>query len=208
MRVSTTTLESYRLYTEDVVPEEDLLASIRGEFKPSRATALGAALHLILEEPDRHYTNVDTYVCDGITFPGPVIRPCLERVLPDGVFEVKGTRDYQIGRDLVTVVGKVDQVWGCQVKEFKSRWDSCDVDRYARSFQWRFYLDVFGAAIVTYEVFLLSEHEDGKIALRGIETLPLYPYPALRAECEALLADFVAYAHLRGLEGFLQPRAA
>lgn len=209
MRISVTTIESYRLYLLDVVSEADLLASIRGEFTPTREINLGRALHTILEEPAAHVLAIgDGYACDGITFPGPVVRECLTHVDPAGMFEVKATKEYRVGGRPVTVVAKVDQLCGLTIREHKTRWDTYEPDRYATSCQWRFYLDVFEALAATYVVFLLSEYKDGDIGLRGIETLPLYPYPALHAECEELVRGFVEYAVARGLESYLQPRIA
>lgn len=210
MRISVTTIESYRLYLLDVVSEADLLASIRGEFTPTREVNLGRALHSILEKPEDHESSLypGTYACDGITFPGAVVRECLTHVDPAGMFEVKATKEYRVGGRAVTVVAKVDQLCGLTIREHKTRWDTYEPDRYATSCQWRFYLDVFEALAVTYVVFLLSEYKDGEIGLRGIETLPLYPYPALHAECEDLVRGFVEYVTARGLESYLQPRVA
>jgi hypothetical protein len=208
VRISTTTLETFRLYREDVVSEADLVAAIRGEFKPTRNVQLGQAFHSILEKPQDHILVDGRYAADGITFPAEVVSEALEYVDRSGVFEVKETKDYRVGSQAVTVVAKADQLLGLSGREHKTRWDTYEPDRYACSFQWRFYVDVFGLLSLTYVVFLLSEYEDGRIVLRGVETLPLYPYPALAGECHDLLSDFVSYVRLRHLESHLRQRIA
>lgn len=208
MRISTTTIETFRLYRLDVVSEDDLRAAIRGEFKPTREVSLGQAFHSILEKPQDHILVDGNYAAKGITFPADVVKECLPHVDRSGVFEVMATKEYRVGLETVTVVGKVDQVTGLLIREHKTRWNTYEPDRYATSCQWRFYLDIFEALAITYVVFMLSEYENGKIALRGVETLGLYPYPSLRDECADLVRDFVWYVHHRGLERYLQKRAA
>jgi hypothetical protein len=207
MRISTTTLETFRLYLSDVVDEAALVDAITGKFVPTRNVELGQAFHSILEKPDACILPDGTFASGGITFPADVVRECLPYVDRSGVFEVKLTKDYRVGAETVTVVAKVDQLLGLGIKEHKTRWDTYEPDRYATSCQWRFYADIFEASSVTYVVFLLSEYEDGRIVLRGVETMALYPYPAMHAECADLVRDFVRFVHHRGLEQYLQPRA-
>ena len=50
MRISTTTLESFRLFCDpeqDWMSEADLIATIKGEFVPTPAVELGKAFGLI-----------------------------------------------------------------------------------------------------------------------------------------------------------------
>lgn len=188
--------------------ESDLLASIRGEFKPNRVMQLGSAFHSILETPEACVQPSGDYVSDGILFPGGVVEECLPLFDRSGAFEVKATKEYRINGQTWTVVSKADQLVRLDVVENKTKWSVFDLDRYAESFQWRFYVDVYGALRVRYNVFCLSEYADGEIGLRSIEQFNLYPYPRLAADCRALLAEFVEYATKRDLYGYLQDKAA
>jgi hypothetical protein len=209
MRVSTTTLESFRLYmTRDFMSEAELLSSIRGEFKPNRVMQLGSAFHSILETPDVCVRPSGDYVADGIVFPGDVVAPCLPLFDRSGAFEVKATKDFHINGQTWTVVSKADQLVRLDVVENKTKWAVFDLNRYAESYQWRFYVDVYGAQRVRYNVFCLSEYADGEIGLRSIEQFNLYPYPRLAADCRSLLSEFVEYATKRNLYGFLKDKAA
>src|SRR3990167_823546 len=63
MRVSTTTIESFRLWADpeqDWFPEEELIATIRGEFTPKPEMLLGQAFGRCLERPER-YRDGDNY---------------------------------------------------------------------------------------------------------------------------------------------------
>lgn len=198
MRISTTTLESFRLWRRGRVPEAELVATIKGEFVPTPRVRLGRAYGRILEAPDLHRVP-DGYACDGYRFEADVVDPALATIDRRGLFEVKATREYGAH----TVVAKADYALGGDLEEFKTRLGSYRPEKYAESCQWRFELNLFGALSITYKVFRLSQDP---IALEAIEVLPLYPYPTLHADCGALVEAFVAYVERRGLAFYLQPR--
>lgn len=205
LRIATTKIETFRRYkTTDFVPEAELIASIKGEFEWREQMKWGDAFHRILENPDEHRVE-GGYSCEGIHFKDATVAPCLEIFNRDGVFEVKHTKDYEIGGHAVTVVAKADQLHGARVIENKTKWSAFDFDVYQKSHQWRWYAVVFDAASVTYNVFLLHKDRKGEFVLNGIETFTLYPYPEIENDCVKLLTEFVDYVKLRGLEEYLQP---
>jgi hypothetical protein len=195
VRFSATLLESFRLHRLDVVPEAELVATIRGEFKETPRILLGRAYDKVLEQPDAHRTR-DGYACGQYRFEADVVEPALAVIDRRGLFQVKGTRKY--GEH--TVVSKVDHVLGAEIAEFKTRLGDYVVEKYADSVQWRFQADIFEAVSVTYRVFCLREDP---IALKAIETLPLYPYRTMRAECAELVEQLARFVRRRGLEAFL-----
>lgn len=209
LRISTTTVESYRRYMAlDYVQESELIASIKGLFIPTKPMKMGSAFHSILEKPG-DCVCADGYQSDGFKFSAEVINPCLEIFNPAGVFEVKQTRVYTLpSGEQVTVVSKADQLLAKRVIENKTRWSGFDFDSYFDSCQWKFYLDVFEADMLTYNVFCLSENTAGQIKLGSIETFNLFPYPRLHEDCAEQLSKFVDYVHSRGLEPHLQERRA
>lgn len=213
MRISTTTIESFRLFLQpdnDWMTEAELEATIRGRFTGNHKVWLGLAFGAVLEHPGRYrvpggYRVANLRGC-GETFElgDEVMGPALALIDRDRtVFEAKGLKAYR-GHD---VVAKADQMSGLRIVETKTTLSSFDFDKYAASCQWRFTLDIFGAASVTYQVACLSESEqNGVISLRGIETFTLYPYPALRADLDALVGSFEDYVTARGLRSVLDAR--
>lgn len=208
LRISVTTLEQFRLYLKDTfVTEESLLASIRGEFKPTRPMLLGTAFHAILETPNECRRGDGTYTAEGIVFPADVVEPCLEVFDRSGVFEVKLPKVYHVDGREMTVVAKADQLVGRESVENKTKWSAFYIDNYMDSYQWRFYLDIFEASRVKYNVFCISENAGG-FRLNSIEQFSMYPYPALQRDCYNLLRHFVEFVDAKQLGSYLQPRAA
>ena len=189
------------------MPEAELLATFRGEFVPTPAVLAGQAFGAALERPDRYrvpggYRIPTRDRAQVYTIDEAVFAPAL--ALMDhthGVFEVKAEKTYGDAR----VVGVADQLVGDHLIEHKTT-SAFDADKYLESSQWRFYADLFDVSTVTYHVFVLNDHGNGVLEIRSIETLSLYPYPALHDDCAALVRDCQAYVRLRGLEALLRRR--
>lgn len=192
-------LESFRLHLEGIVDEAELVATIRGEFTPTAKVLLGRAFDHCLEDPDGTRNARGGYESGQYRFEADVVEPALAEIDRAGVFQVKATKRYGAH----TVVAKVDHILGTVIGEFKSRVGDYRVEKYARSSQWRFQADIFNASAVTYRVFILREDP---IALKAIETLPLYPYAAMHGECLALVERFAAFVTRRRLEAYLPER--
>lgn len=208
MRISTTTLESFRLWLQpeqEWMSEQDLLDTIAGVWRPNRKVEIGQAFGRCLEDPDRYFIP-GGYRCDGIELGRDVVDSALALIDREStVFEAKGTRRY--GRH--DVVAKADQLCGAHLIETKTTFSTFDFDKYAASCQWRFMVDIFeGVRKVTYQVFCLDEHENGVIDLKSVETFDLYAYPALHEDCDAFVREFEAYVSVKGLVGLLDARQA
>jgi hypothetical protein len=212
MRVSTTTLESFCLTMDpenESATEQELVATILGRWAGNANTERGYAFGQILEYPDKYRTPAGFTVPvsrDGlkkVTFETGWVEACLSCVSREGIFEVKAAKPYF---DNIDVVAKVDQLEGRRVREFKNTTSTFDFDKYERSMQWRYYLDVFDLDVVTYQVFELSESSSGVLDLRNVHEFNLYAYPQLHADCESVLRDFQAYVRRRGLEHVLLER--
>jgi len=211
LRISTTTIESFRLWSDpeqDWMSEDDLIATIRGRFVPTPAVLLGQAFGAVLEKPAPFKVQGGYRITtrDGehtFTFDDAVMQPAL--ALMDhaaGVFEAKGEKVYGD----CTVVAKADQIVGAHLIEHKTTTGSFSFEKYADSCQWRFMADIFKPSRITYHVFLLDDHENGVIELKGIESFNLYPYHELHQDCRDLVERFREYVILRGLDGLLRDR--
>jgi hypothetical protein len=202
MRISTTVLESFRLYrSADWMEEADLIATIRGDFVPSPAMELGKAFHAVLEEPDQHRQPDGSYIAYGMELPGRLMDEALKYVEPAGVHEVKAETPVRAFGEIVTVVGKADALLGGTVVEYKTKLGTFSWDRYEESSQWRFYCWLFGAFEVRYHVFVLDDKRG--LYLRGVESFTFSSYPAVAEYCSILLDEFLAYVKMRGLEPWL-----
>lgn len=204
MRISTTTIESFRLWSQpdqDWMSEDSLIATIRGEFVPTPAVLLGKAFGRVLETPEP-FMVPGGYRYGDYFFDSDVMCPAMALMDRRGVFEAKATRDY----GNCTVVAMADQLSGARLIEHKTTLGTFDFDKYAASCQWRFMADIFQPVSITYHVFLLAEDKDGSIRLRGVESFDLYPYPGLHIDCADLVRQFAAYVTTRGLDGLLRER--
>lgn len=206
MRISATTLESFRLYMEqDWMSEADLLATIRGEFTPTHEVSLGQAFGKVMETPARYrvphgysiIVNGETFTFSDATMAQP-----LQSVERDGIFEAKAEKHY--GNRVV--VSKADHLFGGILSEFKTTTSSFNFDKYAESYQWRFMVDAFQPQMVLYYVFELDDHGNSVIELRSINRFHLFPYDGLHDDCVDLLDRFCAYVIAKGLDGLLIDR--
>ncbi len=212
MRVSATTLESYRLYMEkDFMSEGELVATIRGEFRPTEKMLLGLAFGRALEKPQRWmvpggyevFVKNESNEWQKFFFSDADMAPALEKYDRRGVCEAKGTRNY----GGMEVVAKVDHILGTVIDESKTRVGQFDFDKYQESCQWRFMLDIFGASKVHYNVFMLDDKacEDEPL-VKSIEEFDVYPYPAMHDDCCGLLAGFLGFVSARNLESHLHEK--
>lgn len=204
MRISATTLESFRLYLDPAnewFTEDKMLATIKGEVVDTPEMALGRAFESVLMDPDR-YRVANGFLYADYTFSDATMARPLALVDRRGVFQVKTTKRY----GAVDVVSKADQLLGAQIHEWKTTQSTFDAEKYLASYQQRFMLDAFEAALVTYHVFSLDDHGNGVVEVRDIHTLNVFPYAALHQDCCELLAAFVDYVTTQRLDGLLRAR--
>lgn len=206
MRISTTTLESFRLFCQpeqEWMSEADLLATISGAFVPNQAVLLGKAYGTILERPEAHRVK-GGYKSGDFYFEESCVAPALERIDRRGVFEAKALKSYGPH----DVVAKADHLYGAHLSEFKTTCSTFNFDKYAESCQWRFMADIFEPSLITYHVFCLNDHGNGVVELRSVETFNLYPYAECHRDCADLVRRFAEYVTRKGLSGMLQARQA
>lgn len=188
LRVSATDIDALRRYRGDEDADlADLLTQLRRESAPSPAMLAGTAMHKALEEsePGEH----GELKADGYTFE---IRVDGEIDIPE-IREMKATEDYQIGDVLVTLVGKVDAVRGKRVDDhkFTGRYDP---ERFLNSYQWRVYLEIFGADEFRWNVFEGREIGEQHYAINAFHQLTMHRYPGMGDDIRRELSGFVEFA--------------
>lgn len=186
---------------QEWMSEQELIDSISGVFTPTPAVELGLAFGKVLETPERFQVS-GGYRCNGFAFDDAVMREPLALMDRRGVFEAKAVKSY----GPYDVVAKADQIIGAHLIEHKTTCSSFNFEKYADSCQWRFMVDLFEPLKVTYHVFLLDDHGNGTVELRGIETFNLFPYANLHQDCCALVQQFTEYVTAKGLGDMLRAR--
>lgn len=175
-------IESFRRWREaEDQTVEDLVHWLTTD-EPSEAMLAGTAFHKALElaRPG----DYDTLQALGYTFH----LPDCELALP----EVRELRAYGSYGPL-QVTGQVDGMEGRRVDDHKTT-SRFDAERYLAGYQWRFYLDIFGADVFRWNVFELKELEPKVYRVSSPQLLETFRYPGLHDDCARLAADFYEFA--------------
>lgn len=191
LRVSATDLDAYRYYRAN--EEADLaalIAQLRRELPPTEAMMAGTALHKALETADPG-ACFEALEADGYRFD----------ILTEGwidlppVREMKETRDYLIDGVRITLVGKVDAIHGRRVDDHKFT-GRFDPERFMGSFQWRAYLEIFGADEFRWNVFEGREEGPRRYVINHIHRLTMHRYPGMGEDVRRELAAFLDFARI------------
>jgi hypothetical protein len=204
LRVSASDIDALRYFLADDEGElADLLAQLRRETPPTEAMQAGTALHAALEicQPGEH----GELSANGYTFE---FKADGEIDLPE-IREIKATRDYEVDGCLLTLVGKVDAIHGRRVDDhkFTSRYDA---ERFLASYQWRVYLDVFGADEFRWNVFEGRQDTTNpqRYVIYNVHQLTMHRYPGMDADVRRMLRTFLDFARRHLPERILSEVAA
>lgn len=175
-------IEAFRRWREDDdQPVEQLVEYITVD-NPTKPMLAGTAFHEALEHAD--VGSYDVLQAMGYTFH----LPDAELVLPS-IREVRAYRAY--GGLMVT--GKVDCLDGRRVDDHKTT-SRFDAERYLAGYQWRYYLDLFGADVFRWNVFELKEVGDLEYQVSPPQLLEVTRYPRLHDDCMQLALDYLDFA--------------
>jgi hypothetical protein len=145
--------------------------------------AAGTAFHRALELAGP--ATVGKLEADGYTFHFDCES---ELALPD-VRELRASKAY----GPITVTGQVDALHGLRIEDHKTT-GQFDADRYLAGYQWRFYLDIFGAQVFRWNVFEIREDEPMVYVVRAHHTLEQHAYRGMHEDCARLADDVHAFA--------------
>ena len=165
---------------------EDLVKFITTD-EPSEAMKAGTAFHRAMELAVAG--SHDTFEANGYRF----ILPDAELTLP-AIREMRAFRNY----GGLTVTGQVDAVDGKIVIDHKTT-GKFDPDRYLAGYQWRYYLDLFGADEFRWNIWVTKELEEKVYSVAAPQVLRASRYPEMHDDCEALASEYLDFArhHLR-----------
>lgn len=161
----------------------------------SEAMAAGTAFHKALElAADGEYTELQAH---GYLFTIP------ENIVVEAapVRELRCFKTYSVDGLPVTITGQVDQMAGLRIDDHKTT-GRFDPDRYLSGYQWRLYLDIFGADVFRWNVFEIDEVDFKTYAVRGSHRLEQYRYPDLGKDCQSLIEDFARFMRSEAVQTF------
>lgn len=182
-------VEAFRQWREDEEAElEPLLARLRGHGEPSEKMLAGTALHKALEAAQEGEHR--TVLVDGYRF----------EVECDIALALPQTRELRASREYgpLTVTGQVDLIDGKRIEDHKST-ERFEPEWYLPGFQWRYYLDIFGADVFRWNVFEMKfDHVDVEdrdvYIVHGFHVLEQCRYPGLHDDCARLAREFYEFA--------------
>lgn len=183
--------ESYRQWRDDEDADlELLLARMRGQTEASEAMLAGTAFHKALElaAAKEH----QTLHALGYTFN---MVGDFELAIPT-IREVRAGKTYMVDGEPVTISGQLDAIEGKRVEDHKTT-GRFDPERYLTGYQWRLYLEIFGADHFRWNVFEIRQPDELEPLVWDVidaHRLEQYRYPGMGADCAALVADLARFA--------------
>lgn len=197
-------VESFRQWRDDEAAELDqLLARLRGMDLPSPAMLAGIAFHKALELTGEGV--VDELSANGYRF---LIPAHIEIDLPE-IRELRASKVYLVDGEPIAITGQVDALTGFRVDDHKTT-SRFDPERYLSGYQWRLYLEIFGATLFRWNVFEIAELTGPAqtYEVRAHHQIQQYRYHRLTQDCEALVRDFARFVRAFVPERCEQRKAA
>jgi hypothetical protein len=213
MRISVTTFDTYQKYldaedyaiqsldyqrkgwTEENFTEkrnkfiadakQTLIDRLKGVFFESDAMKRGTEFHeaVLGESPIENCGWLAPDICKQARAVIPPFEDRINEFKTTCLFELDGVENP------ITVVGKADYLMPLFVGELKTTgW--YDFNTYESSWQWRFYLHLFGVDIVKYHVFELGYKNE----LKKIENFEFCVYPSLMSDLKNVVQGLYDFA--------------
>jgi len=188
-------VDDFRIYQAGLFEKDpaDLIASIKGERKPTYAMNIGTLIHAYFEK--------GTKEIDG------------DKLKPEEIAQLDLVKT-QIGdawihelffRELLTedilISAKVDQVAGIIGSEIKTGGRFYGVDFYADSVQWKIYSEMLG--LQRFDYFHIQYNQKRPYTFK-LSSFSFYRYPGMREEITRICQDFITWVDSNGLIKYLE----
>lgn len=189
MKYRVSSVEAFRQWElDDEAETDELIAKINGTFPSSQAMQAGTAFHTVLELSPTGL-EVNEAQQDGFTF--VFFQDMVIEVNP--IRELRASKTYMVDGQPIVISGQVDSIAGKRIEDHKTT-SRFDPERYLTGYQWRLYLDIFGADHFRWNVFELRELEEPMTYLvSDSHRLEQFRYPGLEADCFALVSRFARF---------------
>ncbi len=180
MSARVSNIELFRQWQRSNTPIDTLIERLHRP--PTEAMQAGTALHLALENLSAGQP-VNELKANGYTF----IIMCDISLPPVQFREVRTFKRY--GNLIVT--GKSDAIHGRNITDYKTT-AYFRPEGYLTGYQWRYYLDLFGADIFSWPIFEIKQHKKRPniYTVENYHLLTATRYPAMHDDCMALANDF------------------
>lgn len=184
-------VESFRQWRDDEEASlEQLLSRLRGQTLPSPAMEAGTAFHAALETAQTG--EVSELVANGYTF---TFAGDFTAELP-AIREVRASKTWLVDGEPVTISGQLDAIEGKRVEDHKTT-ARFDPERYLTGYQWRLYLEIFGADHFRWNVFEIAEKDHPlEWEVFAAHRLEQYRYPGMNADCARVVEDLARFARI------------
>lgn len=186
MNVSVTSVEAYRLMTEEVISESDLIMQLLNLEPYVERVSVGRQVHSLIENGLQLFMD---------TTPNPIIDAHRFESMIEAHDRI-GTPEAWVSGDIsgVRIRGRVDMMHGVELREFKATQSGFDPDRYLNSYQWRLYLVLSGCLKMVYRVFEAGhDRMSGLYYPKAAHTLPIGIYPNMERDCENMIRSFLEW---------------
>lgn len=203
-QVSVSVLEKFRRFqagTTEYDTEEALLDAIAGKFVVNDYVRFGRAIHKVIERLNRQSHQGDMYVDDVILSSeqyGPAIKYRNQHQLM--IHEVPISKIYQTRQIQLLVTGRADGIEGVEIRDIKTKFSQPFWCEYYASYQWRFYLSMFGLDTFWYDVFEVKNFPVNLSNGRAVGAYVIEPesfqclrYEALEDDILSLCNDFAEF---------------
>lgn len=189
MKYRVSSVEAFRQWElDDEAETDELIAKINGTFPSSQAMQAGTAFHTVLELSPTGL-EVNEAQQDGFTF--VFFQDMVIELNP--IRELRASKTYMVDGQPIVISGQVDSIAGKRIEDHKTT-SRFDPERYLTGYQWRLYLDIFGADHFRWNVFELRELEEPMTYLvADSHRLEQFRYPGLEADCFALVSRFARF---------------
>ena len=182
-------VEAFRRFLhDDDIALECLLADIRGDRQPSELMLAGTAFHKVLENAP--LGEMEEAGANGFEF---TILADIDLAMPE-IRELRASKVYLVDGLPIAISGQVDAIEGNRIFDHKTT-GRFDPERFMASYQWRLYLEIFGASSFVWNVFVMQplEDEERRYCISAFYSLSQYRYPGMERDCEALVSEFARF---------------
>lgn len=212
-----TLLESFRRFqvgtSETYDTEESLIDNLTVTFKGNDLTNIGSAGHYLVEIGEQ-----GNFVSDEVIFSKFGVKMTTEQKqlffdhaqqMKPFVPEVWHKKVFNTSRGEVLVSGTCDVLQGTIIRDTKCKFRSPSMMDYFDSYQWRFYLSMFGLDRFMYDVFEFTGNNFRDVTLFELkqhEPFECLRYPKMETDLVKLIDEFLDWVEFRNLGCYLKTK--
>lgn len=188
-RLSVTDIDSFAWYKKiESMTADDMVDRLLRKAEQNEQMKIGQVFHDIMDNPPN---EIDAISRNGFTF----LFECESTIIIPQVREIKTEKEYIVDGIRVVLVGKCDGVTANQIDDHKITFKP-NPETYLDSFQWRAYLDMFGANKFRYLIY--SARKKGHkstplIEIYDISELTMYRYQNMQNDLICGISDLLNF---------------